>query len=128
MEEKTFAFQSHKLPLDIAGEHFAVDVSMGSGIFEKLKDYGRDMLAYSKTMYTGEDPEQRQRALDEAVSFLMSRIDLLLEEGASARIFSGRERNYDDCLDVLRFITESVCSYRSEATQSQPVPTAPSAR
>ena len=123
MQKRIFEFKERGeriLPLTIAGHEFKVDVAPGAS--RRIINLGKEMEDYSQGMYKGDDPVKATEADEDATDFLMDKIDEFLGEGAADLIFSKREPNYMDCLDVITFVMKEISAYAAERAGEYPAP------
>lgn len=103
----TFQFQDNTIHLDIAGHKF--QLAARQDLTERLVAAGKQMQEFEKAC-DEKDPE----AFKKSVAFMHGAIDVLLGEGAAAKIFEGREADLYDCLDVFSYISSEVGAFAAQ--------------
>lgn len=111
---RKFEFKNNNLKLDIAGNLFEID-TMDTEIVENTMKFGQDAQKKSQQLGKKEDYVE---ALKEATQFCLDSIDIILGEGASSKIFSGRKVNLFDALDVMNYIVSEVKEDRESKFQA----------
>ncbi|MCC8023375.1 MAG: hypothetical protein LIO46_06340 [Clostridiales bacterium] len=97
-----FQFQTNTLELDIAGHKFSLNA--GSPDFlEKISTFADQARDQAEAIDEAEDISS---ILNQANRFFTDTIDGLLGQGATDQIFSGREKNYYDLVDIIAYIQE----------------------
>lgn len=108
---RKFEFRDNQLELDIAGNLFKISVNQD--MFYRIRDIGTRAQQVSKDLSQEETVEK----LEESIDFLMDATDEILGDGASDKIFAGREENIFDCIDVLNYIVTEVNAFSGTAAQ-----------
>lgn len=103
-----FQFRDHALHLDIAGNLF--DISVNPKTIQSIVEWGRQAQEKANQYRSRTDPE----SVLELETFMVSILDRLLGEGASARIFAGREQNLFDLVDIMNYIVSEVRGYQEQ--------------
>lgn len=107
---RKFEFKDNVLKLDIAGNIFDIDTSN--------PDLVKNILTFAKG--AEEKAEQLQNVddyvdqLEAAIELCLTSIDAILGEGASDKIFAGRNVSLFDCLDVINYIVVEIKNDREE--------------
>lgn len=111
-----FEFQNNHVNLDIAGNHFSIPGSVEYA--EKIKAWG---LAAQRRAKELERYEDESKALCEGIRFMKDSIDAILGAGAAEQIFTGRDDNLYDYVDVLQYISSEFRDFQVRK-QSQYLP------
>lgn len=88
--------------IDIAGNIF--DIPYTTKLLRNMKTVGEDVNSYISSQAFNEDSPE------DMALFVYDRIDLMLGESAADKIFDGREPDYLEAVDVLRYIIQEVDS------------------
>lgn len=105
-----FEFKERKtIHLDIAGNTF--DLEYSGDLLKKTGDVGRKMIAYSA------DPATTDDTAEDMTYFMYDRIDEILGDGASDKIFAGRVTEFVEACDVLHYIIDEINSVNKNRQQ-----------
>ncbi|WP_195376725.1 DUF6673 family protein [Anaerotruncus rubiinfantis] len=110
---KKFEFGSSRLDLDIAGNTFSISVA-DAGLAERLSRFGEEAIERSQNIRESEDVA---RQLAEACDFCDRTLDGVLGGGASEKIFSGREKDLFERIEVMNFLIDEINAFREERLQ-----------
>lgn len=100
-----FEFGDYRLKLNIAG--CAFDIDCGGSIHEKLSTYYTEGLALEKLAREEGVSEEKQLAWGLGV------IDGILGDGASDKIFEGRDKTAFDANRIVSYIAEKIAEKRT---------------
>jgi hypothetical protein len=100
-----FEFRSRKLGLDIAGNHFEIEVSTDIG--DIMAEFSREGFALIPALKSGE------KTIEDAVEYCRSAIDRILGEGSVDIIFKDRKIDITDLSDVILFITGEIQKFKA---------------
>lgn len=103
-----FEFRNYDFTLDITGNIFRIPMTTEN--MQNLMQWGQDVVKKANEL---SNAENEAVAIKETILFMDQGIDGFLGEGASGRIFSGREPNLFDRIDVMNYITDEFNRFKS---------------
>ena len=98
-----FEFRDRNLELEIVGVKFNLEVNAALG--DRMTEHGKALSELA------DDIEQGVMAKDTASDLCAKLIDDILGEGTVKKIFTSRNVNFDDCVDILQFIIDEVTGF-----------------
>lgn len=103
---KSFEFREHTIELEICGEIYNADVSTETFDYynEKVKP-GLQKIA--------EDAEDKP-TITELCQSIRAFIDVVLGKGTAKKLLNGRKHQYNDLIDLGRFIMEALKEYEEK--------------
>ncbi|MCR1897815.1 hypothetical protein NSA47_02280 [Irregularibacter muris] len=111
---KRFEFKNNNLKLDISGHLFEFDTT-NPELVKRVLTFSEDAQKLSNELTKREDYVV---ALEETIEFCIKTLDSILGEGASKKIFVGREVGLFDCLDIINYLMDEVKADRDTKFQA----------
>lgn len=102
-----FNFRDTDIRLEICGEIYSIPAT--NGLAETAKAIGTELKALGEGI---SDESDVDAVCDKCAGF----VDRLLGYGANDKIFSGREKNIYDYIDLLTYISNGITSFARQRT------------
>lgn len=106
-----YRFDNSKKTVHIDIEEIAFDVPYNADTIKRMQTVGKRMQGYadSEAIY--------QDTAEDMAYFVRDCIDMLLGDGASERIFDGREPDYIEAVDVANYIVRQIAEAGKNRSQ-----------
>lgn len=107
-----FQFKDNAIHLDIAGNKF--DVNYTAELIKNSQDFKEKVSLKAKELGEPKSREEYGKIIDESIEIMKDAINLACGEGATDKIFEGREANFYDYVDVITYIQQEVANFQNK--------------